>query len=280
MGELAVPVLAWATAEGDVSDEHRALFGRKFRRIGRFVKLAQVCAARCAAQQPNLDLSTAGLFIGTGLGNTADIVPLAEGILHPSRPRCSPMSFAGCLGNAASFFVARSVGCLGPNVTTSQEELSFETALHEAVLALHAGVVQLALVGGVDVISGSDDQQRRRMNAADMPGRVTEGAAFLLLAASGEAPAWLDECWLGAASPSEVLAAVPSRSRVFPGWRLVGKAVAHPGAVEPVEDRLLPVASGLRVVEALEAGHPQVVHLQRSATGGWGRLQLRRGARV
>ncbi len=274
MADRPLPVLAWAALEGDPNEEHRRLFGRRFRRIGRFVKLAQVAAARCLTQRPGLELDRAGLFIGTGLGNTADIVPLAEGVLHPSRPRCSPMSFAGCLGNAASFFVAQSTGCLGPNVTLSQEELSFEAALLDAALALRAGRIELALVGGVDVISGSEDEQRRRMNAAEAPGRVTQGAAFLLLAAQGEGPAWLEEIQLGAAPLPRLLDGVPPGARLLPGWRLAGERLGE--MAEPVEERLLPVASALRVVEALEAGPGPIVHLQRNTLGTTARLRLRR----
>jgi hypothetical protein len=274
VADRPLPVLAWAAVEGDPSEEHGRFFGRRFRRIGAFVKLAQVAAARCLTARPGLDPSRAGLFIGTGLGNTADIVPLAEGVLHPSRPRCSPMSFAGCLGNAASFFVAQSTGCLGPNVTLSQEELSFEAALFDATLALRAGRVDLALVGGVDVISGSADEQRRRMNAAEAPGRIVQGAAFLLLAARGGGPAQLEEAWLGSASMGDLLTAIPEGARVLPGWRLAGEPLG-PDA-EPVEDRLLPVASALRVVEALDAGPGRFVHLQRNTRGTAARLRLRR----
>lgn len=280
MADRPLPVLAWSSIEGDPAAEHSALFGRKFRRISRFVKLAQVAAARCTAQRPDVDIRAAGLFIGTGLGNTADIVPLAEGVLHPNRPRCSPMSFAGCLGNAASFFTARSLACLGPNVTISQEDLSFEAALLEATLALRAGDIQLAMVGGVDIISGDEPEQRERMNAVGAPGRCAQGAAFLLLAADGDAPALLQECWLGAAPRQVVLADLPATARLLPGWRLTGSALCHHGGVAEFEERLLPVATGLRIAEALDANEPSFVHLQRSAAGTWGRVRLARTGRV
>ncbi len=190
------------------------------------------------------------------------------------------MSFAGCLGNAASFFVARSTGCVGPNVTLSQEELSFEAALQAATLALRAGDLELALVGGVDVISGSDAEQRRRMNAGDTPGRITQGAAFVLLGRDHDTEAWLEAVQLDSRTLPAVLEGLPARSRVLPGWRLAKDELDHSGGVAPVETRLLPVASGLRLVEALDGAHDAVVHLQRNSAGVIGCIQARRGARA
>lgn len=278
MLERPLPVLAWASATGDLDAQHRATFGRKFRRIGRFVKAAQLAAGRCADAAPGLDLARAGLFIGTGLGNTADIVPLAQGVLHPTRPRCSPMSFAGCLGNAASFFVARAIGCTGPNVTVSQEELSFEGALLEAAIALRAGRVSTALVGCVDVISGSEADQRARMNALEEPGDITEGAAFLVLGQGAPARAWLGEISLGHSSLERQLEAIPDGATLLPGWRVPAPPVSPGLLVAPRERRLLPVATGLRLVDVLEAGPDNapgpLVHLQRNAAGHWGRIQI------
>ncbi len=278
MLERPLPILAWAQVQGDVDAGHRALYGRRFRRIGRFVKLAQLAAGRCVAGLPRESLASAGLYIGTGLGNTADIVPLAQGVLHPTRPRCSPMSFAGCLGNAASFFVAQAVGCMGPNVTLSQEELSFEGALLEAAMAIRTGRVDLALVGGVDVISGDDQEQRTRMNAQDHQGTITEGAAFLLLAATGSATARLEHVGLRTGTLERELASTPRGSTVLPGWRVGPLPPGTHQAAAPREQRLVPVATGLRLVETLEAGPTGeaaiVTHLQRNSADSWGRVQI------
>jgi hypothetical protein len=260
-----VRILSQAAVTGDVAAAHKERFGRAFRRIGRYVKLAQLGGAACAGDLEPALRREMGIYLGTGIGNAADIVPLAQGILDPVRPRTSPMAFAGCVGNAAAFFVARALDVFGPNVTVSQEELSFEGALMEGVLALRSGRVRHALVGGVTVLSGDGATQRSRIDALDVVGEVGEGAAFLLLGLGDSGPL-LSEVWLGRAS--EMRQGLGQREQVLPGWRLA----ELPGA----ETRLLPVATGLRLVELLESGaRGDFVHLQRSRAGLAGRVRVR-----
>lgn len=253
-------LLAWAGAEHDIDARHAARFGRTFRRISRYVKLAQLGSAACldGVDRARLDPTRTGVFLGSGLGNTADIVPLAHGILDPDRPWASPMAFAGCVGNAAAFHVARTLGFEGPNVTVSQEELSFEGALLEAVLALEAGEVDHALVGGVDVRTGSDDEQRARMGAADVPGRVSEGTGWVLLGPAAAGPRGT-EVWIG---PGDRAMDGVNPAEAAPGWR-----VSEPCG-RPREERLVPVATAMRLVEDLAAGHPAPVYVQRTTRLG------------
>jgi hypothetical protein len=244
-------VLAWGRAGEDVDAAHAARFGRTFRRTSRYVKLAQVGAAACMERfhVPGVDPARVGVFLGSGLGNTADIVPLSEGVLRLDRPWASPMAFAGSVGNAASFHVARMLGFTGPNVTVSQEELSFEGALVEAGLALDEHRVDHALVGGVDVRTGTDDQQRQRIDAEDVPGPIAEGAVFLLVARDGAGPA------LRASLGEPGLACAPATTR--PGWRQAAD----------VTRRLYPVEVGEQIVAELErpgaGAHLHFVHATR-----------------
>lgn len=260
-----VRILARAGAEHDIDALHAERFGRAFRRISRYVKLAQVGAVACldGFDRARLDPTRTGVFMGSGLGNTADIVPLAHGILDPDKTWASPMAFAGCVGNAAAFHVARTLGLDGPNVTVSQEELSFEGALVEALVAIEAGEIDHALVGGVDVRTGSDDEQRSRMGAAGVPGRVSEGTGWVLLG-SGEGPR-LAEAWVG---PAAHLFDGVDPAEAAPGWR-----VDEPCG-RPREERLVPVATAMRLVEDLHAGRPAKVYLQRSGGGRGGRLRI------
>jgi hypothetical protein len=253
-------VRAWGSAGEDVDARHAERFGRTFRRISRYVKLAQVGAVGCLDGVDRAGLGRVGVFLGTGLGNTADIVPLAEGVLHPDKPWASPMAFAGCVGNAAAFHVARTLDLQGPNVTVSQEEVSFEAALAEALLALDAGLDH-ALVGGVDVRTGGDEDHRARMNAVGVPGAVTEGAGWVLLARAGVGPRVLD-AWVRRAPPSD------GGARVLPGWRLDG---------DDRETRLVPVATALRMVDLLAGREPfdaPVRLLQRTHAGVFGVVEL------
>lgn len=260
-----VGVWAWARVGDDVDARHKARFGHAFRRIGRYVKLAQVGAVEClaAAGGPGaLDPRRVGVYLGSGLGNVVDIIPLAEGILDPARRWSSPIAFAGCVGNAAAFYVARALELDGPNVTVSQEELSFEGALLEAVLALGAGRVDRALVGGVDVLSGEPEAHRPRVGAVGVDGEVSEGAGWILLGPAEGAPARITEVWVGTGDPVV-------DGDVARGWRVPG-----PGR----ETRLSPTATALRMVEALEAGVVgETAFVQRSAGGRAARVRLTAG---
>ena len=259
----AIRILGHAAFTGEQVDAaHKERFGRAFRRIGRYVKLAQLGAAECVQDLDPALRRDMGVYLGTGIGNAVDIVPLAHGILDPVRPRTSPMAFAGCVGNAAAFFVARALDVLGPNVTVSQEELSFEGALLEAVLALRSGRVRHALVGGVTVKSGDELTQRQRIDAVELSGEVGEGSAFVLLGLGDTGPR-LDEVWLGRAAALEQDL---QGATVLPGWR-----IPHEGASQ----RLVPIDTGLRLVELLHSGASgDFVHLQRTRAGLAARVRL------
>jgi hypothetical protein len=282
-------VLAWArVGSDDVDERHLATFGKGFRRIGSYVKLAQVGARACldAADPARLAGARIGVFLGTGLGNTEISVPLAEGILHAERPWCSPMAFAGSVGNASAFYVARSLGVDGMNVTVSQEELSFEAALLEGVLAVGEGVVDLALVGGVDVHEPTRvAEHRARLDAVGIAGDPAAGAGWVLLG-RGDASVRLAEVWLGRADLDMLLAGVPAGATVLPGWRIPGlggddrTGTGHgPFRVAPVESRLMAVAAAVRLVEVLDGTEPvarpgDVVHVHHTRAGTGARVRL------
>jgi len=283
MRSPSVSILAWAKTSDDVEARHLATFGKGFRRIGNYVKLAQVGAQSCLAAADPLALKGAniGVFMGTGLGNTEAAVPLGEGILHAERPWCSPMAFAGSVGNAAAFYVARSCSLDGANVTVSQEELSFEAALLEAVLALQDGLVDLALVGGIDVLDPAREAEHlARLDAVGLPGRCAMGSGWLLLGEVARCPGrstLIDEVWVGAADVDALVAGAPSDATVLPGWRLAG--LTGP-TVAAAETRLMSTAAALRIVEVLDGTEPVSTpafsHVHRTAQGTAARVTIRR----
>lgn len=281
---LPLAIHAWARAtDADVDARHLATFGRGFRRIGSYVKLAQVGAQSCLAAAPAgcvPEGARVGVFMGSGLGNTEIAVPLAEGILHAERPWCSPMAFAGSVGNAAAFYVARSIAQEGMNVTVSQEELSFEAALLEAAIQLQLGAVDHALVGGVDVHEHARPAEHRaRLDADGIPGEPAAGTGWLLLGRSdAAAPAQLEDVYVGRLA-DDPLHGIPADAWVLPGWRLQGLRGPNVG---PVETRLMAVAAALRIVDVLDgaepvpAGHPRIAHLQRTRAGTGARVVIAR----
>ena len=195
------------------------------------------------------------------------------------------MAFAGSVGNAAAFYVARSCDLAGANVTVSQEELSFEAALLEAVLALRDGLVDLALVGGIDVLDPSREAEHlARLDAVGLAGKSAAGSGWVLLGGALRHPdpaVRLDEVWIGQAGMPDLLAGVPAGATILPGWRMAaGPALGAERPVAPVETRLMSTAAALRIVEVLDGteqiGTGTFSHVHRTASGLAARLTITR----
>lgn len=246
-------------------EAYKARFGNRFRRVGPYTQAVLLGAAPVLDPGCPEDL---GVFLGSGLANLAALVPVIGTIHHPTRPRCSPIAFASSVANVAAFHLAQAFELHGHNVTLSQEEISFEAALLEAVLALRSGVCTWALVGGVDVPYPDAEAQRVRIGATDVEGELDAGVAFLLLGPEGS---WkLEAVEVGRFDP---LADLGSDVAVLRGWGC--QQLDAPG--EPAEKRLHPVASGRRIVETLEEGRlERFRHLQFHRDGLWARVEVGR----
>lgn len=175
---------------------------RRFRKVGRFIKLA-LAGAEDAVRRSGLTLPTerSAILLGTGLGNLPDVVGFANVAFNQTDALPSPIQFAHSLGNSAAFYVAQAFGLVGPVLALSQDEVSFEVGLLNAQLLLESGAVDFALVGGADVFLPPAADQRVRMGlSADDPTEVGEGSAWLLLERLGPSSiARLDAAWVGEA---------------------------------------------------------------------------------
>lgn len=247
-------ILAWAAVrEDDVEARHLAMFGRGFRKIGTYVKFAQVGAVT-AMHQAGVLGGEVGVFLGTGLGNTEVSIPVGEGILHAERPWCSPMAFAGSVGNSAPFYIARSLELAGMNVTVTQEELSFEAALLDASVALQQGYIDIALVGGVDVLDRARvPEHLSRLDNEGLSGIPASGAGWFCLARAGGRATLLDvRIGRGVIAPQD-------GDTLYPGWRST-----HPDR----ETRMYSTPQALRLCEVLDAGTPQTACFTQSTRSG------------
>ncbi len=275
-GAAPIGVWAWSAIGEAALEGYKARFGRRFRRVGPYVKLSQLGAVACTeglddAARAQMGPGPLGIFLGSGLGNTRDVSTLGHAIFSLERSRCSPMMFAGCVGNTAAFYVATALGADGPNVTVSQEEVSFEAALQAAMLRVRAGVIPRALVGGVDVCTDSPEE-RERLGAVGVPGTVAPAAAFVLLGPAEGAPAVITDVWMGVFE--ELWEGTSQQARVYPGWRL--EAVPERFDSAPREVRINPIATGLRLVDVLTGSQRgECALVQRTAGGLGARILLR-----
>jgi hypothetical protein len=151
--------------------------GAQVRRVGRFVQLALIGAARSFNRKPARADTSVYLCSGRGdMEMTADVMVQLYRDGMPPRP----LSFINTVSNSACFYVARQFGLRGRSSFVCHRYFSFESALALALLDIEAGVSASALVGSVDIALAPLDVHRRRLElAADTP--VAEGSHWLLL---------------------------------------------------------------------------------------------------
>jgi len=204
---------AWlaTTPHRSIEEEFETLWPGQFRKIGRFIKLALTGAAVAMkhAGVPKLPPRRTGVFLGTGLGNLADLVPFVKS-LYDGESIPSPIQFANSVGNSGAFYIAQAYALEGPVLAICQDEVSFEAAVLNASLLLRSGEIDYALVGGVDVFVAPASEQLARLgyDAADPSIALGEGAGFWLLSREpGQGVAQLLEVSVRQAPPAEALKA-------------------------------------------------------------------------
>ncbi|MGH8320418.1 MAG: hypothetical protein ACRESI_00540 [Gammaproteobacteria bacterium] len=148
-----------------------------FRRIDRFIQLALLGSARCAAGHALR--SDCGIYLGSGLGPMSNNIAVQEQLVR-DREIPKPFNFINTLGSAAGFYVARNLGLSGQNFFISRRGASLEAALSVAVADMALGVTQQAMVGVVEEVTLPLKEHRLRQRLPeDLP--VAEGSHWLLL---------------------------------------------------------------------------------------------------
>jgi 3-oxoacyl-[acyl-carrier-protein] synthase II len=103
--------------------------------------------------EPVEDLSSCGIFFGTGTAGSTSVAEYLQGLLVDGVEGQFPMLFPNTVPNAPAGQVAIRFGIRGPNATVSQREGSGLHALARAVEQIHMGRCHRALVVGVDEFS-------------------------------------------------------------------------------------------------------------------------------
>lgn len=278
---------ALAAPRGELLPDDVGPAGRRVRKIGRFIRLALAGAERAVERgglRP-LPRERTGVLLGTGLGNLPELIGFAESVFSGGEIFPSPIQFANSVGNSGAFYIAQAYDLVGPVLAISQDELSFECALLNAVGLMRTGALDYALVGGVDVFWPPVEDQRRRMGfAADDGLAVGEGTGWLLLERAGPGSlAVLERVWAG--DPEAALAAARERPE---GARLAVNSRLAREALPPGLERLerLDAGMGAFLTETaaaaclfLERARPgEALHsLSRTRDGQMGGFTLRMG---
>lgn len=159
----------------------RDLLGRRVRRIDRYIELCLLGVLRCT-QERSLPAET-GLFLASQNSAIGSVVTVMESIFDEHYPP-KPFDFVNTLGNSACFYVAQLLGLSGKSIVLSREGFSFEAGLQHALLDLHSGQLQTALVGCVDEALLPLPSHRERITCDTemlIEGPLGENSSWLLL---------------------------------------------------------------------------------------------------
>ncbi|MBI1358769.1 MAG: hypothetical protein GC155_00625 [Alphaproteobacteria bacterium] len=157
--------------------------GAQVRRVGRFVQLALIGAARCVGQRQLP--ATTGVYLTSGRGDMEVTADVMEQLFRDGQaPR--PLSFINTVSNSACFYIAKQFGLRGRSAFVCNRYFSFESALQLAMLDMEAGVSTSALVGSTDIVLAPLDVHRKRLRLAEGT-PVAEGSHWLWLEAGDAA---------------------------------------------------------------------------------------------
>lgn len=167
----------------DVRELSKRTLGKQVRRVGRFIQLALIGAARCVgADAPPAHTA---IYMSSRRGDLETNIEVLEHLFaHRQAPK--PLSFINTVSNASCYYVARHFGLHGRSCFLTGVCFSFETALQTALLDMEAGLVRSALVGGLDTVTTPVAVDRKRLGlSGDAP--MAEASHWLWLEAGAPA---------------------------------------------------------------------------------------------
>ncbi len=121
-------------------------------RASLFALTAAQLAARDATNAEPLDLSDAGVYIGTGIGGIGALEAAYEEFFVRGGARIKPLSVVHAMNNAPAAHIAMEYGCHGPAMTYSTACSSSAIAIGEACRAIRHGYISRALAGGAEAM--------------------------------------------------------------------------------------------------------------------------------
>lgn len=121
-----------------------------FRRGNRFILLSLLGACQCT-RGLSIEADTA-IYLTTEHGNLGETAAVLDEI-YEARSLPKPYGFINTMSGTAAFYLARTLGVQGRNVTVSSQHLSFERGLELLAVDLAGGGEKSALIGGVDEAS-------------------------------------------------------------------------------------------------------------------------------
>lgn len=120
------------------------------------VSLLALVAAQEAIRHANtgsgLDLQSAGVYLGTGIGGVGAMEAAYEEFFLRAGARVKPLTVVQAMNNAAAAHIAMTHGCHGPVLTYSVACSSSAIAIGEAYRAIRHGYVDTVITGGAEAL--------------------------------------------------------------------------------------------------------------------------------
>ena len=125
---------------------------RSLRRIDHFSRMALLAAGKAIKDTDPLLFSkeSTGVIIATGFGALETTFSFLDSYIEKGDKLASPTHFSNSVHNAAAAHVSICYGITGPNLTISQFDMSFFSALITAVAWLGTEKVDAVLLGTSD----------------------------------------------------------------------------------------------------------------------------------
>jgi len=160
----------------DLKELTQKVTGKSYRRVGRFIQLALIGAARCTSLAVPKDTA---VYLASGRGDLELTVDIMEELFARAQTP-KPLSFVNTVSNAACFYVAQLLNLQSRSNYICNRYFPIESAMQLALTDVHLGNVDSALVGSIDVATNPLVEHRIRLQVSPDTA-VGEGSHWLWL---------------------------------------------------------------------------------------------------
>ncbi len=167
----------------DTPDFKLYLDAKNLRRMSKIVRMGAATAKKClntaAIEHP------AAIVVATGLGCIEDTLKFLNQIIENKEQLLNPTAFIQSTHNTVSGAIALMLGCRNYNFTFTQQSVSFETSLLDALMLINEDYALNVLLGGIDEITNESYNLLKlggcTGKAIDNGYAAGEGATFFVL---------------------------------------------------------------------------------------------------
>lgn len=216
----------------DMSELYDLVPKSKLRRVDHFSRLALLAVGRAIKDTtPELfSKETTGIILATGFGALKTTFDFLDSYIEKGDRLASPTCFSNSVHNAAAAHISICYGITGPNLTVSQFDMSFISALITAKTWLDENKVTAVLVGACDsfcdVLGYCIGRFSGRYNLPDY--QFGEAAVFLFLTREDEESryGYLDEI------------SIENFNEELPDAAGVGLTIISPSTIDPCNQKV------------------------------------------